>query len=627
MFDYFVGFLVVLLFISFYYLLGSAVLKNQDSFSKSIIFGYIVFSFFTAIFLIPIQLLHLSWNLANIIVISLCLLSVAFIVFRIKNKQISFSLVFFKQLIKNNYFLFIISILLIGIYLLQFDLIWINNHLDDGYYLVKIATLPYLEEPFSTSYSSGIVTHSVQFDSYLLSSYELEQSIYVSWFHIDPVIYCRIFLNYFNYFLVANTVCLFAQTILGGMRSLKKQHFQYFSIILIFFSFEYLVLQRTGLFVVQDSWQFSSAMWYGSSIGRMMGLMWILILFANISKITIKEIILAFAVSIVLISKSAVSLSVIFVGGLSFLLVFFLTGNKMNRFIGIILFLLIVILGWILPDSEVRNSLIINNFLKNKYSIVLIGSIVFSAWALFKFKKEKTLVRSILVLLISTLIILVPEINDSFEFISQYDFVACRFQATLFYTIVISGFILFLIFIKIYLPKLYNLMVPVSLGLALIGSVLTTVPIYGNPVNTIKIMLDNPNIMPQSTVQLSKELNKLPGEVNVLCPDWINVDNHRHSLAVMLRTYAPNVKVISALPRFSVPEGNRYANFKQDQQNVYTHFVSNPNYLNFEMLQTIIKDYKINCLVFPTDCFESYSLNSGFKFYMKSGPYYLYLKV
>ena len=627
MFDYLVGLLGIIFFILFYYLLGSAVLKSQDSFSKSLIYGYIVFSFFSAVFLIPIQLLHLSWELANFTVIFLWVLGIVFIIYRIKNKQIIFKRSLFKQFLKNNYFSFVISLLLIGIFLLQFDLIWINNHLDDGYYLVKIATLPYLEEPFSTSYASGIVTSSTQFDTYLFSSYELEQSIYVSWFHIDPVIYCRIFLSYFNYFLVANTVSLFAEIMFCKTELLKKKHFQYFSIILIFFSFEYLILQKTGLFVVQDSWQFSSAMWYGSSIGRMMGLMWILILFANISKITIKEIVVALAISVVLISKSAVSLPVIFVGGLSFLLVFFLTGNKTDKLIGTILLIFIILCGLFLPDSEVRNSLIVNNFLKNKYSIVLIGSFLLLFWALFKFRKQKPILRSILVLFVSTLFIVIPEINDGFEFISQFDFVACRFQATLFYTIVISGFIFFLVFIKIYLSRLYWLAVSISLCLAFVGSVLTTVPVYGNPLNTIKIMLDNPNIMPQSTIHLSKELNEIPQEVNVLCPDWINVDNHRHSLAVMLRTYAPKIKIISAIPRYSVPSSEKYSTFNQDQQNVYTGFISNPNMLSYEALQSVIQEYDINCLIFPNDCFEEYVLDSGFELYTISDMYYIYLKV
>ena len=57
---------------------------------------------------------------------------------------------------------------------------------------------------------------------------------------------------------------------------ISENKIQFCSMVLLIFAFEYTTLSKTGLLVVQDSWQFSSAMWYGSSVPRVMGLLWLI---------------------------------------------------------------------------------------------------------------------------------------------------------------------------------------------------------------------------------------------------------------------------------------------------------------------------------------------------------------
>lgn len=631
MLDYLIGFLFFFLSIVFFYLLGSSLRKKTESFSLSFLIGYISYSFLIALFLIPVQIFRFSWNLAFVITIIIFLLACVFIVYSIIKQKISFTKNTILEKIKNNYFLFVISFALVFVFLLQFDLIWINNHLDDGYYLVKIATLPYLENPFTTTYATGLPAAATAFDSYALSSYELEHSIYLYLLHMDPVIYCRIFLNMFNYFLAASTISAFAERVFSGKKYFNKNMFQFFGMILLFFSFEYLYMQTKGLFTVQDAWQFSSAMWFGSSIPRVLGIMWIILLFVNIKEISWKQILGAGIISVVLISKSSIALPTEIITGVAFLIAYALTSEKKNIKFGVLLITLLIVLGVALPDSPMRNDLILSIFQSDFKSFLFIGCLLLAILGSVLFFGNKIVRRTMLTLFLSYLLIAVPEINDTFECVSMYDFVARRYQTTLIYTTVIIAFIFLIVICLKYLKPLQKVLIPVSFLLLLSGAVLTTIPVYGNPFNTLKIMKNNPKIIPESTVELSKELERLAmenGELNVLCPDWVNVDNHRHALSVMLRTYAPDVNIVTALTRYSsVSKDNDFYGFNAEDQGAYTLFVSNPNDTNYYNLDAVLNKYPINCLVIPTQDFEQYAKSTGYQFVSKTNMYSIYLKI
>ena len=629
MFDYFIGAIALIIFSIFMYLLGNSITKNKNGFAMDFVIGYIVYSFCSALVLVPIQIIKLSWWFAFSYELLLFLGCIVFIFFSLKTKRIQLSVEKVKTLIKDNYFLVLITLLLFIVYLLQFDLIWINNHLDDGYYLTKIATLPYLEEPFSTNYSTGLIDSSSAFDSYLLSSYELENSIFLYILHIDPVIYCRVILNIFNYFLAACTISAFAQTILSNIKVCSNRHIQYFSIILLLFAFEYLFLERYGLLVVRDAWQFNSAMWYGSSISRMLGLMWILIIFLPVSKITIKEILEALALCVVLISKSAIAVPLLFVGGLSILGTdLFFSDSKKRIFSTSLLLLAIIIVGFLIPNNSVSNEAVLNLLISNKKSIIIYGSILFFLLGAIKYWNYIIIRKLIIVILFSLLLIIVPQINDSFEMLSQYSFVAMRFVSSLIYTFVIIAFIFFILFIKQINSILYKGFIVVSLGALFLGAIISTIPAYGNPLNVWKIMKDNYHIMPNSTIELSKVLGEYTEDsLNVLGPDWVTIDNHRHALSVMLRVYAPNIVSVSAIPRFGVSEGNEFSSFGQEQQNIYNSFAINPNKDTYSQLSSLLGTYPVNCIVFNSDCFSDYAAQSGFKLYATTDMYYIYTKI
>lgn len=629
MLSYIFGIPLILFFILYFSSFGTALTKSSDSFSKNIIIGYIIYSFLLAILIVPIQILKMKWQYALISFLIIFIGTLSFIIFKFYKYKLNNFNGSFNVWLKEHYFLFVITIVLMLIYLLQYDLIWINNHLDDGYYLVKAATLPYVQNPYSMNYSTGIDWFSTSFDPYALSTMETESSIWIYLFHIDPVIYCRFFLNAFNYFLTACTVTWFSNEIIQDFDiKIKKQNIQYISIILLLFSFEYTIMQRTGLLVVQDAWQFSSAMWYGSSITRVMGAMWILSSFINKTKITYKEVIFSIIISISLISKSAVALPVILIFGLSYLIAYGLfSDNKFWKIISIILIIIIIVAGFVLPNVESRNAVIINNIISNKFSIILWFFIIMFIVGLFQIKTNTTKKISVIFVL-SFLMMILPEVNDFFENVSLYDFVAARCLTTWIYTFIIYGGIIFFCLIQKYFLKYFKSICISLVSLFTAFSVLTTCFVYGNPLRTYYHIAQNYHLMPENTVLLSKKLNELSKEnkLNAMVPEWVIDTGNRHALSVMLRTYAPNVNSISAIRRFGGTNEGDFKDFKNEDIDVYNNFCVNPDYNSFIQLCEILNKYPINCLVFNSDIFDSYYQLIDFDYVDQVGPYYIYIK-
>lgn len=617
--------------IAYLFLLGLSLTKDIKNLSKNVIIGFIFYSFITSFFLIIIQLFKLQWVFALYVVILTIILLGIFICMSLRRNKTLISKENIVALLKNNYFLFVIVFILFGIYLMQFDLIWINNHLDDGYYLTKIATLPYLENPFITNYSTGLLNLSETFDAYLLSSYETHASVYRFLLNVDPVIFCRFFLNVFNYFLAACTVSWFTIELNKNMSyKLSDKNIQYCSMVLLIFAIEYTFLSKTGLLDVQDSWQFNSAMWFGSSIPRVMGLLWLITPLINHKKIRLYDFFYVVACSFVLVACSSIALPIIVFAGVSYLIAFSLTSNQKNMQIFTIIVILIIILaGWVLPNDEGGNLIVLTHMGQNIKSILFLGSIGVTLLSFFIFKN--VYVKRIVILLLTCFfLMLVPEINDFFEKVSIYSFVFARAQTCIIYTFIIFSFIMFIFIFNTLLRQKIKILMGVSLGLLCGLCALSVVNVYGNPLYICKIMINNPYLMPNSTITLSKQLQsvaeKYNSDINVLTPEWVFPNNHRHSLAIMIRTYAPNVNSISAIGRYGVTEGNEFSGFTNEDFSIYNSFCQTQSAETINDLKQLLNNYPINCLVFPDGKFNDYMNEVGYVFETKADNYYIYIK-
>ena len=623
MYDYCISTVFFSLLIIFFYCLGSVIVSEKNSIPYRFICGYLFYSFIIAIGGIIIQLLNLSWYLFFGYTILTVIALLIFIVYRSKKEKIRLFPIGVKEFLKKYWFLFIISGILIVISLAYSEWIWLNNCLDDGFYLNKIATLPYIENPFTTNASTGLVEIQNGFNSYIVNTGELEMSVYVFLLQVTPTVFTRVFLSGYNYFLFACCIYAFAEKIIKST-SIKcsENTIQYIASIILLFGFSWNFMEVKEILYVQDSWQFNTAMYYASSIVRTMGILIILVHFIENNKISIRDILLVILISVVLVSKSTIALPIIFVTCVSYLVVNFLFDDKyLKKILSIIILVLIGIIGLIIGGNDYIEELVRNLFLKNMKFYLVIGCLIIIALS-FTFK-SKVINKVNLIMLIILFLMESPIINNLFEKLSVYDFVAARASTTYMYTFVIVTMIYVYLFInKFKYSK--KIIIPIYLVATMM---LSLVSLYsynnynGKLLTSYKIMYNNRKIIPDSTIMLGNKLSDLADdveeEINMIMPEGVMVDGHLHFIAIIIRSFAPEIRSISAIGRFKVSEGNDFSNFTSDDQAKLDAFITNPTKENKHNLKILLEEYPINCIVLPTAEDNEYLYEIGFDSYTK----------
>lgn len=601
MWDYISGFIFLIWMIIICYLFGYSIRKEQH-FSKNLLAGYIGYSFIMAIGLMVIELLNLPWKIA-LIYFFVAVLGIALFIVQsfIKNK-LSITTKDLKRFIKENYFLFIIVLILLFISFISFNVYWLNNHLDDGYYLSKIVKMPYLDNPYAYNYAVNFNTKPML--AYKINTGELESSIYVYLLHINVFVFCRLFLNFFNYLLVCSTVSLFADIVCKDLdlKSNRYKYIQYFACIIIFFATNMDTVYQMGFMHLIDHWQFVTAMYLGSSIPRTMGILWLLILFVGNEKITIQDFVKLFIVSVVLMSKSSIALPIVVLTSFVLYLVINLKLDKKIYFV-IILLILYLVAGFVLPNREDIQGGINDLFMQNVKTLpFIVSSIVLIA----SFAFRKRIVNRVNVILIVILgLMLIPNVNDVFENLSIYDFVANRMFTTLMYTFYITAFTyVAFVFIDLTNGRMIKPIFMILTCLITVFSCLTYTHTGKSVKNGLKTIIRNNKIVPNSTLELGSELDELSqnyGTLKILSPEFVVVDNVYHPLATILTTVSDNTVSYSAIPRYPIDGKEKIASFKYEYQEEFTNFNNTKSVDDFNKCIPFIDSYKINSFILTGD--------------------------
>ena len=620
-YDYVIGMIFYIVFILFLYFVGSSILKN-DSEPYRFLTGYLIYSVLIGVGGIIIQQLNTSWNVFFGYFILVVIILLIFSFYKINKENIKLFPLSLKKFLKNYWFLFVISLILIVISLSYQDWIWLNNCLDDGQYLNKMATLPYIDNPFIIAPATGLLGSSNIFRLDVFTTGELENSVYMFLTQVTPSIFARIFMSGFNYFLLVNCIFVFAEKIIKSCNiNYNKSTIQYISCIVILFIFNWDFLNQSGIIMVQDSWQFNTAMYYGSSIVRTMGIMLIIIHFIDKEKIGLKDVLIVLLISIALTSKSIIALPVIFTSGVAYLLSTYIISEKKYRFIAIMITFILIVIGTILGNTEKISSVILTQISYNIDNWFLVLAVIILLVS-FSFKSKVVTKCNLTILIIGILIIFDP-INNIFEKLSVYDFVAARNLTTLIYTMII----MVSIYIYILLNKLefmknkLVLMYSLSTILLIIGA-LGSAHIYeGSILSSYKTVWQNKAIIPSSTIKLGSKLTTLANQrnkaINVIMPEGVMADGDMHSVAIIIRTFAPQIRSISAIGRFGTCETGAFADYNADEQRIFDNFLVNPNTDTADELEKMLLRYPINCIVLPTSEDNLYIESMGFESFDK----------
>ena len=600
MVDYILSVLYIIFFLVSLFIIGSTIFKNQKSLPIKLIYSYILYKFITSFGGIIVSLFELPFISFYIfmIILWIILLSLSFYIkykFNIKIKKTELL-----ENVKKYWFIFVISLVLLFFSMINIKYHWFGNHLDDGFYVNEV--YDYVNNiDIYTTYPANGFNHSAKFDSYRLNTWQIESAFYSKLFRIEPLVLLKFGQNFINYFIFCILIVAFLEKMFSKETIEKyKYEIQFIPMVIILFIFQFDTLSRK--IVLQDGWQFGNAMYYGSTIIRTMGIFLLLLPFIDKEKINFKDFLTYGLISFMLLAQSAVALPLVILVGLSYIISYIIFSEKKRKNIVLLIIILILILVFGIFLSNISK---INNhalFLVKINKSSLIFYIVLSVFIMGFLYKNKIINKINTILLLMILFIYIPEINDITENLSMYDFVLARLWTGTFYTIMIIAFSYGYMFFCKKLHKKIFLVAKILTFLILVYGAYLSFKIENiNIINSVQIIKENPKLTPNSTVILGDKLEKIYKKENkemyVLTPDWVYTNNNFHSLAVLLRQQAKDIKVISAIPRYPFFVKDEFKSFSQKDNDIYSNYISDMNLKNYKEVKFMLDKYPINCLV------------------------------
>lgn len=622
--NYIITIIFFIAFGLFYLLIGTVFYKgNRKLESTRVITGFLIHTFLLAICGIIVQVFNLPWMLFFCISIFWSLFCLLYGIYNVRKNKYEI----FNDGISNffrKYWFFLILICIFSILLIcSTERIWSDNCTDDAYYFVKIASIPY--NNFINNIETGF-QNSAMF-TYNLNTWELESSVYLYILHVLPSIYVRFGMSIFNFVLILCGLHSLIGKINNKFGFNKDEvSFQYycFLIIPIFYSINTLSQSFVSL-DLEDTWKNTSAMYYGSTVVRLLLPIVFFDYFLSIEKLKLKDFFAAFVISVVFVSRSTVAIPFILIMGISILLTL-LIKNKNFLFTGIIVFI-ILIFSFFISNNELLASVTRNRIIDNATSIFTIA-MIFGFLIVSLIKKDFQYLYALCPTIISYFLVFFEPLNNIFEKVSNYDFVIGR----VLYSFYFIFYIILIAYILISIKNQNNILKRVVATLLIIictVSIFSTQYIYGDVVavnvgavreglglkKPLTVLKDNPSFTPDSTMNVGKSLHSLElkskKRLKVITTfDWQNIDGYANYPAITYKAYAYSIYNYTALFRL----GGDSTIYSWKEHCSICDFANNPNDNTYHSAKKILNKMKFDCII---------SNNKNIQDYIKN-DYYLY---
>lgn len=611
-----------------YCFIGMLYKKNDNSYKK-IIYGYILFTCVISFGGLITQFLQLSVKVFYLYYLFiLFLIVVNFIIYCKKNELGKISLL---EIVKRYYFIVFIAFVLLGLCLAHVNLQWLANHLDDGRYLNLAANYSKVSNPYLTDIATGLPCDFSFIRA--LNTFELETSFWIWLLRSESTFFVRIFVNLHNYLILLNSICFFVCELKENM---TKSWIQYAALPIVLFMLT-TGEHFTHFIILQDDWQFASAMWYGSSIVRMAGLFILFGMFIN-KNINVHSIIELIIVSIILMTRASQALPMILVFCFSFLLLDLWKKNKIYWFIGIVgLGILFGVVYQAMGQYQGLNIIPQSYLDNNKHSYLLYLSVIMLMVMLVLNFKNKNIRKTYFLILFLILFMFVPVLNSLFLASGQYTFVIGRTLTSLTVFVVIFVWSEFIIFVDEYLKvRGIEFILKVgccifTIGWSFLVFVYGTTPIgsYKSQISTLK---NNVNIAPNALLNCSEELEKITNSNNplvVLSPEFVYEDDYLTPIASLLRIKAPNIINLSAKPRYpDCVQENLFYSYSDDDQALVNDFLNENN--SYDSVSELIEKYQVTALLTTNENSKNELIENGFEleyqYSSNSNNYYICIK-
>lgn len=594
MFDYIKGILFVIAFIWFLSALGKR-LHKSEAFCENLIYGFVIYTSIQFVGGFIVQQLRLPWIVFQgyMIILLIGLLILIFYKNTIKiNKQAVI------RHFKRYGLIYLIAVVFVVLSCLNIQYQWNGNHVDDGYYLLKIKMAPYLDNFVDYNYAVGVEAYSPLTRN--VNTFEIEAAFYRQMLGMDAAIFSKVFLAFFNYTLLLNVIYWFYSLIAAQTNKVK------FTILILvpilFFGIYYEIVVNYQILFLHDGWQFNTAMWYGSSLVRTISFFLLIIPVLTLEKPTLKTGVFFCMTSMALLSKASQIFPIIVLFAIIYVIQVLRKLEKRRTIINLGILIFFVVLA-ILPVNEVievRTS-IIQNLLQSNMTTIVLRITIFLIFISYLFEIPFLRKWNNWLLALSVLIF-VPRINTLFAYACMYDFVAGRTVTLLMFTLIVTA-----VFNGYYiLTHIISSKKQVALLYGIVGLVIISIPIISiqkniGMANTVQLLKNNPRMNPQSTLELSKKLdnlsNKINSKITVLMPMWLSIDGTPHSAASFLSYYSQNVISLGTAVRYHDFLPTSILNdYDQATQDIVEQYIAGAKYDDVA-LENLLTKYSVNCII------------------------------
>ena len=627
------GFLWLILAVVYSTCTGAACSRKNQSFPRYFLNGYLIYSFGAAVIGLFCRLLQTSYGLY---MTGMWLWLIGLAVFSSWKVYSKYRLSFLngeavREFFRSYWALFFILGLIMTVVILLYPVYWLQNHTDDGFYLTQMASLPFMAHPFRDNPATGLMQNFV-INPYTFNTHEVEASFYIHVLNMPASLFARFFLAAFQYFVFLCCIYVTAEGLFKAAKVKNTKLLQWIPMIALFFLCDNYWLRGQWL-NVQDSWQFCSAMYYGSSLVRVCSVFLLMYPYLYRQELNWKIFGRTAAVAFILIAKSTIALPVIYVCAAAYLCVCLLRNKNLwvrlsvpLIFAGIVLAGLLIsqllpglgdmgaemtaAISWGQVQGQVQTHYLVINL-----ALILILTLLF--------RRNAGLNWAIVFTAFSILLLVCPGLNVIAGVLSVYTFVIGRACTSFVYFIVVLGFAALWMWMSVFFRK--------NPRAVFIGGGTAAVLLYGiclsstassggtpealaNPEvevegidlgKALQIYASNPYLMGSEFMKAGEmltQLNQQSGSVILAAPRIWETDHLSDYSSLVLRAAAPTVTNVTANYRFPTYDDPVFKTFEDEAHAVVDLLfgdLSNPEML--ARAQELLEQYPINTFLFKTD--------------------------
>lgn len=619
--------LFIIGYLTIIYIIGTAIGAKYSA-PRRFIYGYLLNTFIVSAAGIITQMFAINWYIYYYFVLIVDLLMLIASIYKIRRDGIILFDGGFRSFVSNYWFLILVALIatsLVAIY--NFEL-WDNNTTDDAYYLARMAYFPYIKNPYSIDPTTGFPSVHKIIDLRNFTSFEIEASVYIYFLKIYSTLFARGVMSFINYFIFSVSIYAFVEKVIevSGLE-VRRQNIQYYSIIMLLLCFETAQPAIHGIIDIRDGWMINHAMYFGASLIRSVGFIWLLIPVLEFEEDKKKSILLFVIMAFVLLAKSTVVIPIIAVAGIVGL-AYHLIVMKDKR---ILIYAVLLILFGFLLGNKWQNSLTnytdgvyYNHLYDNLTSPIII---IFEACILFiAFLRRKKYLKTNILFALICIMFIIPPLNNIIEKTSVYAFVDKRAVSAFTMLIVLYACILVLneVFTSITSISKNVLVRNISFTLLsmLIGlsSALTVDRSLNNIKQDLIVFKNNRYLAPSFIIDLADDLNEISMQthkkITILTPQFVSAQQDYHQRWYNRKKETPNIALAGSIRQFAPTVRVPFARNVDDTLfEKYSAFLFYPNEKNFNTFIHAQRESKVNCIVMWNKKGDKLLKDNGFKRY------------